>query len=326
MDPVRILSIDGGGIRGLIPAKILYELERRTEKPISSLFDLIAGTSTGGIIAVALSCPGEGGPRFSAQALVEFYLTEGPRIFKRSPWRIGLLEEKYPSQTIEGILQEYLGDITLSEALVEILVTAYEIELRQPYFFKRHRAREGEQPDIALWQVARATSAAPTYFEPARVEVPPSFVRQLDPRAPKGKNFLSLVDGGVMANNPAMCALAEARRLWPGRPVILVSLGTGELTRPIPHEEAIGWGLAGWARPLLDVIFDGVSDTADYQCRWLLEEGGNRYFRFQTTLTLGKDDLDDASQTNLHALETLAEELISREASRLEQLLENLVR
>jgi hypothetical protein len=94
------------------------------------------------------------------------------------------------------------------------------------------------------------------------------------------------------------------------------------LTRKLPYEEAKGWGLALWAQPILNVVFDGVSDTVDFQLRELLlpEDGPRRYYRFQTELDIGKDDMDDASSTNIYALKTKAQELISRSDNDLDAL------
>jgi predicted acylesterase/phospholipase RssA len=147
-----------------------------------------------------------------------------------------------------------------------------------------------------MWQVARATAAAPTYFEPLK----------LDTRAIAG--FYALVDGGVFANNPAMCAYADAHRFEEGAEIVIVSLGTGQLERPIRYEDAKDWGMLEWARPVLDVVFDGVADTTDYELRQLMSD--DRYFRLQTTLDIGSDALDDASQTNMRALLLKGDELV----------------
>ena len=315
----KVLSIDGGGIRGIIPAMVLAEIERRTGGPASALFDLVAGTSTGGILALGLTKPGEGGsPQYSAKRLIELYETEGSKIFYRSVWhRIhsvgGVAEEKYPSMGIEEVAAEYFGDIHLAEALTEVLVTAYEIEKRAPWFFKRRHARDEnrEGDDFLMREVARATSAAPTYFEPLLVEGGPH-------------DGCALIDGGVHSNNPAMCAYVEARKIHPEEDdFLVVSLGTGELTRSLPYEEVKGWGLALWAQPILTVVFDGVADTVDYQLREILstEEGeARRYYRFQTVLNIGKDDMDDASATNIQALKTKAKEIMSKNDAALEAL------
>lgn len=312
--PIKILSIDGGGIRGIIPALILAEIEKRTGKPVAKMFDLIAGTSTGGILTMALTRPGaRGKPRFTAERVVDLYEKEGKRIFSRSIWHrihaVGnLLEEKYPSKGLEKVLKEYLGATRLKDSLTETLVTAYEIEDRVPWFFARHKARKRPGThDFPMTQVAHATSAAPTYFEPVKIQTK------------NGRDEYALIDGGVFANNPAMCAYVEARTLHPkSKDFLVLSLGTGELTRPLPYKQVKGWGLANWAQPILNVVFDGMSDTADYQLKQLLRS--NRYYRFQTTLTKGSDDMDDASRGNLAVLKSLAEEIIRQESRRLDQL------
>jgi len=146
-DPIRVLSIDGGGIRGVVPAVILGEIERLTGKPIAESFDLIAGTSTGGILALALTVPGpDGRPRYSARDLIALYEKEGSRIFGRPKWhwlrplRI-LLEEKYPADGLEAVLAEYFDDCRLKDAVTEVVVTSYETERRLPFFFKSRHAK-----------------------------------------------------------------------------------------------------------------------------------------------------------------------------------------
>jgi len=326
---IKVLSIDGGGIRGIIPAHFLAEIERRTGKPSSELFDLIVGTSTGGILALGLTVPGpDGKPAHSAQDLIALYSSEGSNIFSRSVWHkiraVGsVLEEKYPASGVESVLKKYLGEQTrLKDALVHVLIPAYEIEDRQPWFFSSRDARERQDHDFPMWEVARATSAAPTYFEPARLD------------AKNDRGYWALVDGGVFANNPAMCGLVEATYQYrqengEAPDVVLVSLGTGELTRPIRDDDAREWGLVGWARPVMSVVFDGVSKTVEFQARELCKatEGTpERFFRFQVSLVnYGNDDMDDASGTNLLALEKLADDLIAEKSDDFASLCSQLV-
>jgi patatin-like phospholipase/acyl hydrolase len=288
---VRVLSIDGGGIRGIIPALVLEEVERRAGRRVFELFDLIAGTSTGAILACALCAP----DALAASRVVALYEEEGPEIFDRSIFqRIssanGLLDEKYDSAALDRTLARFLEDKRLSQTRPDLLVPAYDTAEPGPYFFKSMRARESPEDDFPLSVVARAASAAPTYFEPSAV----------DGRA--------LVDGGVFAVNPAMSAFADVLRFEPGAEIILLSLGTGERTRRRSFAEIEDWGLLEWARPLLDVVFDGISDAVDYQLRHALDEG--RYWRLQVELTRASDDLDDATEENLRRLRAHAEELI----------------
>jgi patatin-like phospholipase/acyl hydrolase len=302
---------------------VLAEIEKRTGKRTSEMFDLVAGTSTGGILALGLTKPGQdSAPEYSAKRLIELYKTEGGKIFDRSVWHRlhsgwGLAEEKYPSEGIEEVAKRYFKDVYLAEALTEVLVTAYEIEKRGPWFFKRRHARnENREGDNFLMRdVARATSAAPTFFEPLQLTWGPHGER-------------AFIDGGVHSNNPAMCAYVEATKIHPEeKDFLVVSLGTGEPTRSMPYEEVKGWGLALWAQPILNVVFDGVADTVDYQLRELLRSEGDdrRYYRFQTVLDIGKDDMDDASATNIQALKTKAQEVIDENDAALDGLCTQLV-
>lgn len=308
---VRILSIDGGGIRGLIPALILTDLESRTKKPVADLFHLVAGTSTGGILACGLCKPPSQGGALWARDLVDLYERRGREIFSRSFWHgvtsvAGIADEKYSADGLEKALLDVLKDAEIKDSRADLLVTAYEIERRDSFFFKSRSARVDPAKNFLMRDVARATSAAPTYFEPARV-------------ANRGKTLVfSLVDGGVFANNPSLCALAEARVIYPeASDYLLVSLGTGEMTRTIPYDAAKDWGLAGWVRPLISVIFDGIADAVHYQMQQLLpsQDGRRRYFRFQTTLDESNDDMDDASPANIRALRYTAERVLDQQKS-----------
>lgn len=321
----KILSIDGGGIRGILPARVLQEIEERTGKPISALFDLIAGTSTGGILALCLTKPKKDNvkvPRYSAEDIFKLYENEGENIFSRSRWiTVGLIEEKYPSTGIEKVLSKYLGDTRISEALTNIIIPCYEIEQRRPHFFKSRKAKESKDDDFKMKDVARATSAAPTYFEAFKLG------------AGKKLDYLALIDGGVFANNPAMCAYAEATRIFgcsndklltkgKTEDIMLVSIGTGQLTRRIPVDRAQHWGLIHWARPLLNVVFDGVSGTVEYELNQLLNDENNlkKYYRFQVKLEKGNDDIDDASRTNIHVLKLKAEEMIQENEEKMTEI------
>jgi patatin-like phospholipase/acyl hydrolase len=289
---MRILAIDGGGIRGIIPALVLAEIERRSGRRTFELFDLIAGTSTGGILACALCAP----EPLPAEKLVALYEEEGPEIFSRSVFQEirsagGLADEKYDSAALDRALDRFLSDKRLSSSRPDLIVPAYDTAEPGPYFFKSRKARESEADDFSLAVVARATSAAPTYFEASSV----------------GER--ALVDGGVFAVNPAMSAFAEVMRHQPSAEVVLLSLGTGQRTRRRSYADIKNWGLVEWARPILDVVFDGVSDAVDYQLRHVLEEG--RYWRLQVELTEASDDLDDASEENLRLLRRQAEELVA---------------
>ena len=301
----RVLSIDGGGIRGIIPAMVIAHIEKLMGKPAHELFDLMVGTSTGGILALGLAHPGPGKPaQFSARRVVRLYEEHGGKIFEHSLWRKvrtvgGFLEEAYSHEVLEAILGEYFADSALAECELPTMVTSYDIQNRRTVFLKSWHTGHGK---ILCSDAARATSAAPTYFEPKPLET--------------GDESRVLIDGGIFMNSPSVSAYAEARKLFPDEPIALLSLGTGELTRPIPYEEARTWGSALWVMSLLDCMFDGVSKAADHQMRLFL---GERYQRLQTTLDYASDDMDDASKGNIRNLKQTARELIKANEQVLEQ-------
>lgn len=317
----RILSIDGGGIRGIIPALVLAEIERRTGKRIHQLFDLIAGTSTGGILALGLAKPNNAGrAQYTARDLVQLYETEGRRIFSRSMLHqllaLGnLLDKKYPNEPIEAVLKEYFGDVWLSEALTNVLLTSYEIELREAFFFRSYRAKEDESYNFLMRDAARATSAAPTYFEPEGID--------------KEEKRYALIDGGMFANNPAMCAFVDAIREFNRGldEVFMVSLGTGVQTQALNYQTVKNWGVVSWAQPILSVVFHGVSDTVHYQTRQILNEVGkpNRYHRLQIPLTRVSHSLDNTSEANISALKELAETIIKDHDTEIDAICQELL-
>ncbi len=318
----KILSIDGGGIRGIIPAVVLAEIERRTARSTAHLFDLIAGTSTGGVLAIGLSIPrSPAAALYTSTQLIEFYERQGARIFSRSlAHRLAacgnLRREKYSSSGMAQVLLDYFGESRLRDAATDLLIPSYEIERNFPFFFRSAIARERLDYDFPAREVALATTAAPTYFAPLKLA------------AGTLADYYTLIDGGVFANNPAACALVEARATHPeANDFLVVSLGTGELNGCLPYERAKNWGIVRWAMPMLEVVFDGVSRTVDYQLRQVLPDTNGRskrYYRFQTTLSGHNHRLDDASARNITVLKTAAHNLIERESANIEQLCEKL--
>jgi uncharacterized protein len=312
---VKVLSIDGGGIRGLIPAVVLAAVEERCGKRIADAFDLLVGTSTGGILALALA---RADRQYMAKDLIELYEEDGPKIFHRSLLRRfesvdGYIDELYDHKALKESLRKHLGDARLKDASCHVFITAYELNLRKAFFFRSARAtgeeRASQPPDaydFPMAEVAHATSAAPTYFEPVRAT------------SATGEAY-DLIDGGVFATNPAMCAYAELRKTGAASDPVFLSLGTGTQTRQhaIDPERARGWGKLGWVRPLIDIMFDGVSDTVEFELGQLL---GERYVRLQTPLNLASEALDDASDDNLRKLRQQGEELVAQSETQLDRL------
>lgn len=333
---LRILSVDGGGIRGIIPGQVLTALEEKLQQVsgnadarLADYFDLLAGTSTGGILTCLYLAPGPSGrPRYSAAEAVALYMEHGGEIFDVPLMHAirtagGLLDEKYPADKLESALLQYLGDTRLSELLKPCLITAYDVERRKAHFFTQHDAHQPEH-DYYVRDVARAAGAAPTYFELPRVV---SFANEAYP----------LVDGSVFASNPALCAYAEVRGKHDrmGLPkttaanMVFLSIGTGKVEVPFPYRKVKDWGLIGWVKPLIEILTSGIEETVDYQLRQVFgaESVPGQYVRIQVDLEgTGADAaMDNASEENLHALYELGRRVAEENDAELTAVAELLV-
>lgn len=311
----RILSIDGGGIRGIIPGQILIALEEKLqqldnnpEARLAEYFDLVAGTSTGGILSCIYLCPSDENPdqpRFSAKEAVDLYLNRGDDIFDITFWQKvrsggGITDEKYDEKELEKALLEYMDGLMLSELLKPSLITSYDIKNRKGHFFKSHRAKTDQSYNFLVREVARATSAAPTYFEVARVK---SATNKVYP----------LIDGGVFVNNPALCAYSEARTTrfdrFRDKPkaadMAILSIGTGNQDEPYQYKKAKKWGAVQWIVPVLDIMMSGVSEVVDYQLHQIYDAVGKpeQYLRISPDLGEASPSMDNASLKNLKALQ-----------------------
>ncbi len=282
-----ILSVDGGGIRGIIPAIILAEIEKRARKPIFQIFDLMTGTSTGGIVVAGLCKKDK--PQYSANDLVEFYREYGPYIFKSSFFRRSILSwfncAQYPHKNIESVLDKYFGEDILKNTLSNVLITSYDIQNNCPFFFKSWK--EG---NIKLKDALRAATAAPTYFIPKHLKID-----QID---------RVVVDGGVFANNPATCAYANSKKLFPNEEIILVSIGTGRLSNRIKYRKL---GKIAWIKPLLDVMFASSLDVVNYQMSNVMDD---KYIRIQSHLTMASAEMDNVTPKNIKFLQKEANAMI----------------
>lgn len=328
---IRILSIDGGGIRGIIPGQILVYLENKLQEldnnpdgRLADYFDMIAGTSTGGILTCTFLCPDDvntSRPKFTARDAVDLYIDKGRDIFSRSLWqRIksvgGLRDEKHSESEIENYFREYFGETKLSELLKPCLLTAYDIERRAAFFFTQHNAVDAGR-DFFVRDVARATSAAPTYFEVAGIHSLEGI-------------FYPLVDGGVFANNPAMCAYAEARKTVfdkgkinpTASEMILLSIGTGVDKRQYMYENAKKWGMVEWIRPVIDIMMSGVAETVDYQLHQIYDavDCKDQYLRIMPELNNASAEMDDVSSENIRALKEAGELAIETNLKELDRI------
>lgn len=261
----RILSLDGGGIRGLLTAILLERLETEVPGWLDKA-DLMTGTSTGGIIALGLA------HGLKPKELRELYEKKGPAIFDDSWWDdvkdIGaVLGSDYDNKNLTKELRMIFGTTKLKDLRKKVLVPAFDLDNEdkdpkdrswKPKFFHNFPGDDSDGEELAM-KVALYTSAAPTYF-------------------PTVDGY---IDGGVFANNPSMAALAQTQdsRSFQNPPgldeIVLLSIGTGRSLFRIEGKN-LDWGYAQWAKPLINIMMDGVAGVSDYQCRQIL---GDNYLR-----------------------------------------------
>jgi patatin-like phospholipase/acyl hydrolase len=298
MPSIKVLAIDGGGIRGIIPAIILTEVQKRLNLDLYNVFDLIAGTSTGGIIALGIGTKCKNGAPYAPSELVDLYVQKGPAIFEKNlltPEKQVILP-KYSPEALEAALAQFFQATEFQTALTPLLISSYDLQGQLPFFFKSHRIAADPTYNWKLTEIGRATSAAPTFFPPLHL-------------TRDGRDY-ALVDGGVFVNNPSMAAYAEACSLYPdAAKIIVVSVGTGDRQDQITYAAAKGWGLLGWAKQIVPVFMDSVSEAVDYELNAL---PGCTYYRLQVPhLQQASSDMDDVEPINLKSLRDVAEEYVS---------------
>ncbi|MBM3469080.1 MAG: patatin [Alphaproteobacteria bacterium] len=322
---IKVLSLDGGGIRGLIPALILQEIEKKlkTKKSLSQCFDLMSGTSTGGIIVLLLNTPTlQGKPKYNASDVVSLYQTLGSTVFNQSWGQYlkslnGWLSEKYSSDNLVKSLHHFFGNCRLKESLTNIIIPSYDISQDDNVFFKSDKARKEKGRDFYFRDIAQATSAAPTFFKPAHIQ-----------NVDKTKTF-ALVDGGVAVNNPTMSACVQALKLFgKDQDFLVVSIGTGTNNPVAPGKLSFqgkkikSGGKIEWAPDIVSVLMNATNEVVDYQMREIFPDGGRlrKYFRFQTLLDAHHTAFDNASAQNILALENYARDLIHKNQNELTEL------
>ncbi|MDY7014941.1 MAG: patatin-like phospholipase family protein [Cyanobacteriota bacterium] len=325
--PFRILALDGGGIRGAISARILQEVEdclrecypEKKNLKLNQYFDLIAGTSTGSILAAGLASG------MNSQDLQKVYLTRGEEIFpyqsrfslKRLPFAIeyklanlkaafaGIAEDfshqqnplfnptrykqlfslfknspKFPHTGLIQVLKEHLHDLKITEIEdTKLLILAYDTFYKNTTFFTNYKGESRWFDDVKLWEICVSSSSAPTFF-------PPYEFNWKDPVEGEQWKFPH-VDGGVSANNPALAAVIHAMYVELNKleDISVLSVGTGRTTDPYDYNLVKAWGLLDWAQQIPNIFMGGQAQLGAAVCRQLIKAANpNAYLRLQFEL------------------------------------------
>lgn len=266
----NILSLDGGGIRGIILLQQLVELESQLGEKIHNKFDLISGTSTGGIIAILLA------KGFSSKEILDFYLDNSSDIFKREFLRFGLFRSKYSDKNFNKILKKYLGDYTLGDLKCDVIIPTYNINKREKNLFKSSKNK-----DQKLYDVVRATASPQSFFPSHKIE----------------NEYY--IDGGMVINNPSLISYSEAVNLDKTK-INLISFSTGHKEKKF-NNFLIKAGAIFWAKPTLDILLLEQSRMTHFHMKSIANNDDNlNYIRCKSIVELSTGKIDDASQSNIN--------------------------
>ncbi|KAK3004126.1 hypothetical protein RJ639_020117 [Escallonia herrerae] len=339
---VSVLSIDGGGIRGIIPGVILAFLESEIQKlddnkdaRIADYFDVIAGTSTGGLVTAMLTAPNKDKrPMFSAKDIKQFYLDHCPKIFPQECYAARVIKAlwgpRYDGKHLRKIVKKKLEKIHLSQTLTNVVIPTFDVKKLQPTIFSSYRVKDNPSYDAPLSDICIGTSAAPTFL-------PAHYFKTCD--SSKKEREFNLIDGGVAANNPTSLAItilmnemnkgnADFSPMLPKeyRRLHVLSLGTGSMKNEEKYsaEEAANWGILGWltsggSAPLLNVFTQASDDMVDFHTCMVFEAFGygDNYLRIQDdSLSHELSSLDIATEKNLDALVQIGESLLKKQVTR----------
>ena len=274
----------------------------------------MSGTSAGGIIVLLLNVPrDDGGCMYDSRAVNDIYHRFAKDVFKTSIWKKmgnlwGWSGAKYSSSSLEESLEKVLKRYILSETVKDVIIPSYNLLDENNFMFRTNRAIEHKERDFYMVDIAKATSAAPTYFKPAEIQ-----------DVHKIRKYI-MVDGGVSANNPSLSALTYAFNQYKDTAdYFVVSIGTGHSTVPV----SIGsGGKFEWATNIIPLLMDSVNDVTNYEMLQLLPE--SNYYRIQITIDSEHASMDDATDENIAALEKYADDYIRANGETLDKIVEGL--
>jgi len=356
---VRILSLDGGGIRGIIPATIVAYIEEQIkekkgqDKRIADYFDMIVGTSTGGLLTgfYLKPNPDPNGPTtaYEAKEALEIYTKQGYDLFnksKKSTWG-GLRQlfnaTQYDPTVLEEILKGHFRvkddngnerDMMMHELVRPCTVTTYNMNNRSSMFLRStDQNREDGPREYKVWEALRSTSAAPTYFPPAEI------YNYALPKSERKKMYN--LDGGVFANNPTMCAYSEARNMnFPDRELklpkasemLILSIGTGGGNFALePLDKSSSWWVIKWAKSMPNIMMDGSIDTTDYQMKQIYDTLNKQHHDSYLRIDVDPDDrnysadMADAGPKNIEDLTKAGEATLNRFKSHIDNFINRLI-
>ncbi len=306
----KILSIDGGGLKGLIPLQVIKEIEKITKQPIHKTFDLIAGTSTGGLLTCALLLQEDSieanKRKYSLEKIEEIYLKRGKDIFPRYnklQWLFmhsrKWIRPMYFSKKYEEILHEYFDDYRITSCLKPIFITSFDIHRNIPIIFTTREATRIDEKNSRLVDICRATSAAPTYF--------PTYTFTYN------KENVVCIDGGLIMNNPSLGAFIEvlgntsykhykkSNEKLEIKDITVLSLGTGISSKQYNSHSSKNWGRFQWVKKVIDISMGAPVSIVSDQLETIFKSMGlsKNYLRINVEIDKKHSEMDDSREETL---------------------------
>ncbi|KAL1188902.1 Patatin-like protein 1 [Cardamine amara subsp. amara] len=336
---VTILSLDGGGVRGVIVGVILAYLEQQLQEldgenaRLADYFDVVAGTSTGGLVTAMVTVPDDTGrPLFAAKDIVPFYLEHSPKIFPQPEGLFALLPKlpkllsgpKYDGKYLRNLLSKFLGEKRLHQTITNVVIPTFDIKRLQPTIFSSYQSLVDPSLNVKVSDICIGTSAAPTFF-------PPHYFSNEDSQG-KTTEF-HLVDGGVTANNPTLVAItAVSKQIVKNNPdmgklkplgydkFLVISIGTGSTKKEQNYsaKKAAKWGIISWLyddgfTPILDITMESSRDMIHFHSSVLFKalQSEENYLRIDDdTLEGDASSMDLSTKSNLNNLVKIGEKLL----------------
>jgi len=329
MKKTRILSVDGGGIKGIVPAVVLLHLENRlqqlTNNPNSRIhdyFDLFSGASTGAIIIAGLLSPDSNNrPKYTTKEILDLYIKNGQIIFNSSLFQeiksvSGIVNVKYDPEGLESVFQKYFGKSELKDLLKPSLIPVYDLSRGKNYFFRQQKALISPRHNFHVKDLLRGATSALTFFPPAQISTV------------NNKEHRCFIDGGVFANNPALSAYAEFRYHnsdLHAKDTMMLSLGTGRKTTNLDCEVTANWGAAEWLYQGSYLTSNAVASASDYQLNAVYDNNPS-YLRLDSSFDDNQSSsMDNTDKEYLDYLISLGESIVKDRQSEIKAFAEELI-
>jgi len=330
MSRTRILSIDGGGIKGIVPAVVLLHLEKLLKQlsnnqnsRIHDYFDLFSGASTGAIIIAGLLSPDKNNrPKYSPEEILDLYLENGHIIFNSSLFQeiksvSGIVNVKYDPDGLESVFEKYFGKSELKGLLKPSLIPVYDLSRGKNYFFRQQKALTSPRHNFYVKDLLRGATSALSYFPPAQISTV------------NGREHRCFIDGGVFANNPALSAYAEFRyhnSQLHAKNTMMLSLGTGRKTTNLDCEVTANWGAAEWLYQGSYLTSNAVASASDYQLNAVYDNKPN-YLRLDASFDDEQSSsMDNTDKEYLDYLISLGESIVKEKQSEINTFAEELIK